>query len=152
MGIAYRCDQQVGLTLTVWHGTVSCDEWRDQVASLVSDPGWRSRPRFLTDLRTAGDVSTITDDHVAEMADLFAASARATVHAKVALVAADLFDGARMFEHETDSSGVRTIVFNDVGTACRWLGVEPISVLPSITTLRQHINASTADRPNDRES
>jgi len=144
MGIAYSCDRESDLALALWHGPVSPVEWRDQVRSLVSEVGDRSPRRFLTDLRAAGDVSTITDEHITEVAELFARGVRGA-KAKVALVASNLFESAELFEREPALSGVvTTIVFYDFGTACAWLGVDKDRVHRRTTELRREIIARGA--------
>ena len=116
-------------------------EWRDQVRCLVSEIGDRPPRRFLTDLRAAGDVSTITDEHITEIAEMFASGVRGA-KAKVALIASNLFDSAELFEREPALSGVvTTIVFYDFGTACAWLGVDKDSVHRQTTELRRKIIA-----------
>jgi hypothetical protein len=151
MGIAYRRDPESDLALAVWHGPVSCEEWSDQVRRLVAEFDGRPTRRFLTDIRAAGDVSTITDAHIGEMAQLFASALRGT-KAKVAVVAADLFEAAETFERESTLSGVATtIVFNHLGTACSWLGVDADIVQRRISALRREIITRRAGFVSDRE-
>ena len=150
MGIGYRCDQASDLALAVWHGPVSAAEWNDQVCSLVAELDERPTRRFLTDLRAAGDVSAITDEHISEIAELFATGVRGT-KAKVAVVASELFEAAERFEREPALAGaVTTIVFSHLGTACAWLGVDTDLVHRRITELRREIierNAGFASEP-----
>ena len=140
VGIAYRTDPERDITLTVWHGPVSCEEWREHVQSVVSELDQGSPSRFLADIRSAADVSTITDEHISEMAQLFARGAYGA-RAKVAVVAGDLFAGAEQFEHEPSMSGINTIVFNDFATACTWLGLDPDAAVATVRALRAEIDA-----------
>src|SRR5580704_1393840 len=152
MGIAYQCDRESDLALALWHGPVTPVEWRDQVRSLVSEIGDRSPRRFLTDLRAAGDVSNITDEHITEIAEMFARGVRGS-KAKVAVIASELFDGAELFEREPALSGVvTTIVFYDFGTACAWLGVDKDRVHRQTTELRRKIIARGAGFASEPES
>jgi len=143
MGVAFLTDADEGLTVTVWHGDVSAREWRAQVETLVQSRDWQFGPRFLSDIRTAGDVSSIDDDDVNEMADRFAEAVSETPGIRVAVVAADLFDGARGFELEVERHGVQTGVFGDVGDACAWLGVDQRAAEHSIDRLRRYIRSTS---------
>jgi hypothetical protein len=129
-----------GLVVTVWDGDLSVSEWRDQVETLTSSKDLRRCDRFLTDVRGAGDVSTIDDTAIRSMAARFSVSA--SVDAKVALVVSELFDGAQTFRAEAGEHGVLTAVFLDMASACEWLGVGLEDATLSVERLRKYIRSA----------
>ena len=40
MGVAYRLYKSLGLTLTVFDGTITVGDWRAKVLELFADPEW----------------------------------------------------------------------------------------------------------------
>ena len=137
MGVAYELDEQLGLTLTVFDGPVTGQEWRDSVAALFSDPRWPPGKLSLTDLRTA-DASALT---AADRAEIIAINGSVAELAgmKSAALGGENFEAATAFEREDQTSGMRLIVFNDVSTACGWLGIDTAAVNPMIEQLRRRL-------------
>jgi hypothetical protein len=142
MGVGYQLDQQLGLTLTVFDGRVSGDEWRATVRTLFADPGWPPGRLNLTDLRTA-DSSALT---VADRDEIFAINARHAdklVGMKSAAIGGAHFEKARRFGDADQSSGLRLIAFDDLGPACAWLGIELDTVRTSLDQIRRRLREPT---------
>jgi len=71
MGIAYRCDTQLGIMVSVWDGAVTFDELRDCIRRQLADPDWPGGRLALTDARTARGISAMTDDEIHEIAAMY---------------------------------------------------------------------------------
>jgi hypothetical protein len=142
MAIAYRLDHTLGLTVTVFDGRVTGDEWRSTVREIFADPCWPPGRLNLTDLRTA-DASRLTG---ADRAEIFAINARHAdklVGMKSAAIGGTNFEAARRFEQDDHTSGLRLIAFDDLGPACTWLGVEVDNVRSMIEQLRRQLREPT---------
>jgi hypothetical protein len=138
MGVGYLLDHEHALTLTVFDGVVTGDEWRATVRKLFADPSWPPGRLNLTDLRTA-DLSAVTRADRAEIYRLNALNAHKLVGMKSATVGGANFETARKFERDDRSSGLRIIPFDDLGPACSWLGVDARAVGTMIDDLRRQL-------------
>lgn len=118
MAIAYRCDAAIGCTFIVWDHDVTPEEWRDHNERLLHDPAFPPGPLVLADLSTAGDAARISPEVVAEMGEGWGGRAGRMDPIKVAVVPNGAWDKARQFERVVEGSGLTTIVFNDLVTAC----------------------------------
>src|SRR5205807_4901132 len=70
VGLRYRLDHDLGLTIIVGDGVVTAEEWHVHVSRMISDPEWPPGRLGLTDLATA-DTSAITGDDIRGMATAF---------------------------------------------------------------------------------
>ena len=141
MGIAYRLDQTLGLTLTVFDGRITGYEWRTAVREMFADPRWPPGRLNLTDLRTT-DSSALT---TADRAAIFAINARHAhklVGMKSAAIGSAHFETSRDFSREDQSSGLRLIPFDDLKPACLWLGLDLETVRSMIDELRSELRAA----------
>jgi hypothetical protein len=143
MGVGYRLDHELTLTLTVFDRTVTGDEWRATVREIFADASWPPGRLNLTDLRTA-DLSAVTRSDRAEIYEMNALNAHKLVGMKSATVGGTNFETARKFERDDRSSGLRIIPFDDLGPACSWLGVDARAVGAMITELRRHLRDTGA--------
>ena len=138
MGIAYRLDHTLGLTVTVFDGKITGEEWRSAVLQVFADPGWPPGRLNLTDLRTA-DASLLTVADREQIFEINARYAHKLIGMKSAAIGGALFEEARAFEREDRTSGLRLIAFDDVGPACTWLGVDVNDVRPVLEELRSQL-------------
>src|SRR5437867_1691869 len=97
VGIAYRCDADLGCTFVVWDGAVTPDQWRKHVARIVGDPGFPPGPLLLGDLSTVGDAPTITTDVIAEMVGRWRPGASDLGLERCGIVATGALEKARQF-------------------------------------------------------
>ena len=125
MAITYRCDPGLGCTFIMWDREVTPDEWRGHVALLFDDPAFPPGPLVLADLSTAGGAVMISTEVIEEMGDGWSDRAERLDPIKIAVVPNGAWEKARQFERAVEGSGLTTIVFNDLVTACKWLGVDP---------------------------
>jgi hypothetical protein len=125
MGIAYQFDTRYGVTFTLWDGTVTAGEWLDHIRSMTADPAWPAGTLWLADTTSVRDVSSIGEAEIERAAEQFCDYREKIQHGKVAIVAHDVFLKARIFERYLSLCGPNVIVFNELGTAARWLGIDP---------------------------
>ena len=137
MAIAYRCDDSTGLCVSVWDGEVTDDERRRHIAALAADPEWGAQGLLLTDLTGIAASARPTAKQVLEAAADFAEKLAGQVRdAKWAMVAGETFVLAQRFGSYLEEEVRRLIVFNDLDTACTWLGVDTATARVIIDDLR----------------
>jgi hypothetical protein len=140
MAVGYLLDHDHALTLTVFDGVVTGDEWRSTVHEIFADPSWPPGRLNLTDLRTA-DLSAVTKADRAEIYALNAQYAPKLVGMKSTAIGGANFDTAQKFERDDRSSGLRIIPFDDLTRACEWLGVPAAPIAALIEQLRRELRA-----------
>jgi len=141
VGIAYRFDTRLRCTFVVWDGDVTPEQWRTQVDTIVDDPAFPPGPLILADLSTAGGVPQITTETIEEMAERWRAHAANLDEMQWAIIPNGAWDKARRFESELKASGIRTMIFNEPWTACRWLGLDADVVRRILTDIREQLRA-----------
>jgi hypothetical protein len=143
MGVGYKLDPELALTLTVFDGVVTGDAWRTTVREIFADPAWPPGRLNLTDLRTA-DLSAITAADRDEIHALNAQYANKLVGMKSAAIGGANFETARKFGNDDRLSGLQIIPFDDLERACEWLGVPVPAVAAIIEQVRHRLRADTA--------
>lgn len=136
VAIAYRLDPLLGLTLVVWDGVVTGHDAEEQVRRLRADPDWPPGPRHVLDVTSVRSVPTVADtkliDMMAEMAEMR--------EIRFAVIASDAFDEATRFQEAASAVGVsRVIVFNELSTACTWLGIDLAATRTALSALRNEL-------------
>ena len=145
MAIAYRIDKTLGLTVVVWDGAVTGADAEDQVRTLQADPDWPPGPLHLLDTTSATSVPSVQDTKLVEML-LEIAHAQ---QIRFALVAGNMFEEATKFQEAASAVGLsRVIVFNDLTTACTWLGADAGTTRAALGELRRDLRAGTAAPPD----
>ena len=145
MGIAYRSDVNTGLTVAVVHGKVTGTEFHEFAQGQRDDPNWHATTRSLTDARTAV-TPQVTASELSAFADLYAQMRRADQTFKAAIVAGHDFELAGHYGELRTQRRATTIAFNDLTTACTWLGADLAAVQATITELRTTLNDPSDDR------
>jgi hypothetical protein len=143
VGIGYRCDAALGCTFIVWDRDVTPDEWRDQFRRMSDDPAFPPGPLAITDLSTAGAAAQISPEVVKEMAAAVQQRAERMPPMRLAIVANGAWDKARQLERVVEGGGTTTIVFNDLETACTWLGLSSASARSVLDELRAELPPAT---------
>jgi hypothetical protein len=142
MGIAYRCDAATDLCVSVWDGIVTKQDRQLHIEALASDPDWGSQQLLLTDLTGISAAHRPSAKEVLEAAAEFAEKLAAPVrNAKWAMIASETFVLAQRFGSYLEEEIRRLIVFNDLDTACTWLGVDPVVVRKQVDELRAELRA-----------
>jgi len=133
VAIAYQLDHALGLTLVVWDGVVTGHDAEEQVRRLRSDPDWPPGPLHVLDTTSVSSVPTVAETKLIEMLAEIAESRQI----RVAVVASDAFDEATRFQEAASAVGVsRVIVFNELSTACAWIGIDVAATQAAISALR----------------
>lgn len=149
MGIAYRCDAATGLCVSVWDGVVTKQDRQRHIAELAADPEWGSQLLLLTDLTGISAAHRPSAKEVLESAAEFAEKLAAPVrNAKWAMIASETFVLAQRFGSYLEEEIRRLIVFNDLETACTWLGVDPVAVRATVEELRVGLRAASDASPD----
>lgn len=140
MGIAYRCDERIGVSVSVWDGQVAAQDAYAHMAETMADPRWGSGGKILTDLSTVARTSAPSDDNIRELAAGFEASERFW-SARWAFVASNIFQEAIKFTDEIGDDVDGIVVFNSIEVAAVWLGVDGASLRAVVNELRAEIRS-----------
>jgi hypothetical protein len=152
MAIGYRLDRRLALTVTVFDGKVTGEEWSAAARAVFADPAWPPGRLNLTDLRTA-DASALTIADRASIFEINARQAHKLVGMKSAAVGGTHFEAARRFERDDLSSGLRIIPFDMLEPACAWLGIDTDDAAAIINEVRRELRTpgtATADAGTDQ--
>ena len=141
MAIAHYSDKQKGITCIVWDGQVVWDDWLRHVQDLTVDPHWLSMPRFIADLQSVTDTSTIQEKEFERAAIALAENREALALKTGAVVASQEFWQAQRFGRLIERLGTSTVVFNTLDTACVFLGIDPTETHYTIERLRSQLRS-----------
>jgi hypothetical protein len=107
-------------------------------ARMAEDPNWPPGTRRLVDA-TAMAADALTASDVATNTDLYGERTERMVGTRTAIVAGRAWEIATEFERRIDRYGSRTIVFNYLSEACKWLGIDPDRARTTIAQLRKEL-------------
>ena len=125
MSIVYRIDKEKGLTVVLWEGVVTADDFLAHVRRLTSDADWPPPRRLhLSHLRFTSLDASMDEAIIEKAADLYGNHLKKGVNMKVAIVADEAFMKAVAFERVLLRYGASVVVFNFLDNACTWLGIE----------------------------
>src|SRR5271157_271290 len=124
MGIGYICKSNLKLAVVVWDGIVACDDWQKHLQRMFSDPAYASMQIQITDLHYVSSSPTISREQIQVMTDMFTRQRESLSLEKVALIAGDEWDKSQLVQIALRDISVNSIVFNELATACLWLGVK----------------------------
>ena len=136
MGIKYRADSEKQIIFVVWDGVVTADVWFEHIERLIADPLWSSISTMLVDLHTARDLTSIQESEIEHAVALFSSVPISLSKKKVGIVAGNAFWKSRRFGELVSPFGPSVIVFNDLSTACVYLGINATEALKAIQQLR----------------
>lgn len=139
MGILHQYDGQRGVLHIVWDGIVTWRDWSKQIENVTGDPLWRSSQRFLADLRSVTDTSTIGPAEVDEAVKLFSADRDSLTHKRGAIIALQEFGRARRFADLLTRFGSSVVIFNNIDTACLFLGLDVAETNRLLEGLRRQL-------------
>ena len=142
MGILHYSDRQRGIVFVVWNGKVTWDEWRQHIHQLLADPDWRTTTRFLVDLQTVTDTSSIGDREIEEVRSVFAGDQAALEGKRAAIIALDEFRRASRFAEFIERFSRSAIVFNHLDTACLFLDIDLGEARQVLDQLRLQLRGS----------
>ena len=136
MPISYHCDRVKGITYVVWNGHTTIDDWRSTAQKQSQDPEWPAGDIYITDLRNVVlDISEFRSA-LESISDIYLKSNKLPHGLKHALLARSAFLLADAFQERMSANLIECIVFNDLETACTWLGVNVQEVDVALNRLR----------------
>jgi hypothetical protein len=146
MAIVYRIDNEIGITFVLWHGVVTADDFLAQVRRLTSDPDWPpSRGLHLADLRHASVDASIDEAAIETAANLYGMQGNKVVGIKAAIVAGQAFTQSVLFQRAIARFGPRVIVFDSLGVAAVWLGIDANAAERELQALHARDTDSDSD-------
>jgi hypothetical protein len=130
MGIPHVCDKQKSIIFVVWDGRVTADDWPN-----IS--------RVIGDAQTASDTASIGEKEIERVAALFAAHPETVMKKRLAVLANDMFGRARKFSALLSRHGTSAVVFNQLDTACTFLGIDPIEAGETLEQIRLRLRGGS---------
>lgn len=124
MTYARASDAAIGLDVTIAAGTITRADMLEHVRGQIADPHWPAGQLSLADFRLVDAVS-ITPDDLRDAATLYEPKARAIAQHKTAYLRSPAFRGATVLTREFEQRyGIGPVSFDDLASACEWLGVD----------------------------
>ena len=123
---------------------VTADEWFEQIHKLIADPHWTSISLILGDLRSVTDMSSIEEAEIEQAVDIFSTVPSPLSNKRVAIIANEAFWKSTSFGKLISRFGPSVIVFNELGIACLYLGINTTEALKAIQQLRLRLQTGAA--------
>ena len=136
MGIKYRVHVEKKIVFVAWKGVVTADVWFEHIKKLIADTHWPSISAMLVNLQSITDVSSIGEAEIQHAVALFHSIPEALSNKRIAAVAGDAFWKSRRFGQLIAPYGPSVLVFNDMSTACIYLGIKLTDATKAIQELR----------------
>ena len=133
MAITYRSDAALGLTASVWDGSVTGREARNHLLRLAADRDWPPGPLQLSDLTTLREVD-ISEE---ELVDLMHEGANLYNDIRIVLVLRP-----EMLYPPKTLRNVATMLFTDLDRASRFLEVDEATVRTMVDEARKELRAA----------
>ena len=137
MSIGYVCKPEKQLVIVVWDGTINLDQWREHLRRLLADSDYALLKYQLTDLRFSEIDPSVQGLDIQRTVDFMAAQPDRLAGKKIAIVAGNEWERPKQAESLLEKLSVQPIVFNDLVTACLWLGADVVEVGNTIKRVRQ---------------
>lgn len=135
MPVEYVVLNQGALVLELWTGTVSHDELLAHEQQHLSDTSIVRGASVLADATHASFETTPEKIH--ELTDLYRRhDGKLRVGKCAVLVNQTAYECARLYEQQAINLGVAVILFNTLGIACTWLGVDKQMVSEELKMLQ----------------
>jgi len=141
VSVIYSTDKRNNIIYIVWDGEINADTWLNQVSALSAEPDWPSISRVVNDTRTAS--THVSPDDIKNAAELFGVQPTALRNKQVAVIANHMFDTALEFSHLMEPYGVSMIIFNELNTACTFLGLHTPTASQRLDELRLQLRSSS---------
>jgi hypothetical protein len=141
MGIVHHIDRQKGVVLVVWDGQVTWANWYEHARVLRADPDWPMIQRFLVDLQSVTDTSSIADEEIDQIKTVFTSGQPVLVGKRSAIIASREFRRASRFAKLVERFGTSTVVFNNLDTACLFLDIDFMETHKTLERLRTKLRS-----------
>ena len=136
MGIKYRVHVEKKIVFVARKGVISAEIWYEHIQRLIADTHWPSVSAMLVNLHSITDVSSIGEAEIQHAVALFNSIPEALSNKRIAAVASDAFWKSRRFGQLIAPYGPSVLVFNDMSTACIYLGIKLTDATKAIQELR----------------
>ncbi len=136
MGIKYHVHVEKRIVFVAWKGVISAEIWYEHIQRLIADTHWPSVSAMLINLHSVTDVSSIGEAEFQHAVALFNIIPEALSNKRIAVVASDAFWKSHRFGQLIAPYGPSFLVFNDMSTACIYLGIKLIDATKAIQELR----------------
>jgi hypothetical protein len=133
VAITYRINAALGLTTSVWDGSVTGQEARNHLLRLAADRDWPPGPLQLSDLTTLREAA-IPDE---ELVDLLHEGANLYNDTRIVLVLRP-----EMLYPPKTLRNVATMLFTDLDRASRFLDVDEATVRAMVDEARNELRAA----------
>ncbi len=141
MPIAYTVAHGGKLVVEVWTGNIAKRDLFAHHEKYLNDPRiLADRSEFVDITRAVGP--NIGTEEIEQFVDAYRTHAAKMINTNIAIVASGKgFDQALMYERLSTPHLITVVVFNEIDTACTWLGVDE-------TEIRGMINDVLAEMPS----
>jgi hypothetical protein len=102
----------------------------------LADPDWPMIPRFIVDLQSVTDTSSIGDEEIDQVKTVFTSNQPALSGKRSAIIASREFRRASRFAKLVERFGTSTVVFNNLDTACLFLDIDFMETHKTLEGLR----------------
>lgn len=123
MGAGHIVDNVHKRLYQIWSGTVTKQEVWDYAHRHLNDPTLRPPMKVLVDARHVYFEDAIGTPFIQEVCDLYLQYPYAWKQTKIAVVPGKEFDRVATYARVVTVSGLCTIAFNDLISACTWLDI-----------------------------
>jgi len=145
MAIQYRIDKELGIAFTVWEGAVTEEEQMAHLGRMAADPSWPAKNRMLlVDLRTTTAYKTFDETTLNRVVSHLSERRANIANMKIAIMAHEAYELSNLFQRLVKIFPITVIVFNDVHTACTWLGVDAGKAEHTLQQLRSQLREGSS--------
>ena len=141
MGLGYSSDASKRIIYVVWDGTVMADEWHAHIRRMTADPDWPAATRFLADLTSVEDVTSITAEVIEQSAAIYAGIPGKLDGKQDAIVSTSKYAISKAFEQLLLRIGAAVITFYTLDTACVYLGLDLAETQQELAALRAKLSS-----------
>ena len=124
MSNAYIVNREQGEVFELWTGEISNEEIFTHQRAVLSDPGFQEARRFLVDIIAASFDPMGGTKMMSDFVGMCGGVAEKSAGMKVAVLASANFAREAIYDSQPKPKAPRTVVFNDISSACAWLGIE----------------------------
>lgn len=137
MTIIQHFDARKDTVFVVWVGTVTPQDWFSKAENLASHPLWAKSMRLLADVRSVQDTSSISVADMQHVIQILTRDPSPLKGKRLAILARDQFGRARQFSHMIGRFGISSVVFNNLDTACLFLGMDTAYAYQTLVDVHQ---------------
>ncbi|MFA5833298.1 MAG: hypothetical protein WDA22_07475 [Bacteroidota bacterium] len=143
VSIQYNIQKEKNLIISLWHHNVTFDQWMNNVKKLIVEPDFKQAVKQIVDIHIGSADISIGQEEIKQVVDFIAQHPEVILGRKIAIVAGKEFNRSSFFTQLARSQFLNAIVFNDLQTACKWLGVDRQEAEVSIERIRKELQQET---------